>query len=146
MTLANAWRQSGRISLWRYIENERNYPGWHFNADIAGCQSFEELLNALATDGSGSRTISLTSPTVRELQVPNNRGGRAKWMAPAKFRVILSQSSSEWYFPSALDTATLSVGTDWLGPLREGLSGIPKGQGDYSIGGSEDENLQLWFW
>ena len=24
----NAWKQSGRVSLWRYTENERNYPGW----------------------------------------------------------------------------------------------------------------------
>ena len=145
MNLANVWKQSGRISLWRYTENERNYPGWHLNADIAGCHSFVALLDALATDGSGSRTITLTSPTMA-VRVPNNRGGRAKWLAPAKLRVTLSQSPADWVFPSDLDPATISVGSDWLGALREGLSGIPKGQGDYSIGNSKEGNLQLWFW
>ena len=23
------------ISIWRYTENQRNYPGWHLNADTS---------------------------------------------------------------------------------------------------------------
>lgn len=146
MHLPNAWKQSGRISLWRYTENQRNYPGWHLNADDAGCQSFAALLEALATDGCGSRTLALTSPTKAELRVPNNRGGFADWLAPTKLRVDLSQAPTDWVFPSDLDPATISIGTAWLDPLREGLAGIPKGKGDYSIGNCKNGSLQLWFW
>lgn len=55
MQLANAWKQSGRISIWRYTENERNYPGWN--------------LDALAADGAGSRSIAITAPTKAQLAV-----------------------------------------------------------------------------
>lgn len=121
MNPANAWKQSGHISLRRYAENERNCPGWPLNADAAECRSFASLPDALAADGSGSRTLRLTSPTVAPPQVPNNRGGRARWLAPARLRVTLSKSRSEWLFPSSLDPATIAMGRNWLWALREGL-------------------------
>lgn len=146
MYLANLWKQSGHISLWRYTENERNYPGWHLNADLEGCQSLQALLEALAADGGGSRTVTLTAPAKSQLGVPNNRSGRAAWVAPAKLRVAFSATASEWSFPADLDPAVLTVGSDWLAPLLEGVAGIPEGRGDYSIGGHNVGNLSLWFW
>lgn len=53
----------GRVSLWRYTENERNYPGWNLNADAAGCRSLLELLDALTITGAGGRTVTVTQPT-----------------------------------------------------------------------------------
>lgn len=78
----NTWRQSGRVSLWRYTENERNYPGWNLNADAAGCRSLLELLDALTITGAGGRMVTVTQPTSEQLRVPNNRGGAAAWLAP----------------------------------------------------------------
>jgi hypothetical protein len=52
--------------------NARNYPGWNLHADASGCRSLWELLNALAADESGTRTITLTPPTSAQLGVPNN--------------------------------------------------------------------------
>jgi len=146
MHFANSWKQSGCISLWRYTENERNYPGWHLNADPDGCHSLQALLEALAADGGGSRTVTLTDPTPSQLGVPNNQSGRAAWVAPAKLRVVFSATPSEWSFTADLDPAVLTVGSDWLAPLLGGIAGIPKGRGDCSIGGHNDGNLPLWFW
>ena len=46
-----------------FSRTERNYPGWHLNADRAGCQSLLSLLDALAADGAGSRSVAITAPT-----------------------------------------------------------------------------------
>jgi len=142
---ANSWKQSGRISLWRYTQNERNFPGWHLNADTAGCQSLLALLEALAADGFGSRTVSLTGPTRSQLGVPNNLSGQAPWVAPDRLRVMLAANPDEWSFPQQLDPAVLTVGSAWLAQLREGIAGIPNGRGDYSIG-ERKGSLPLWFW
>ena len=145
MQLANAWKQSGRISLWRYTENERNFPGWHLNGDADGCKSLLALLDALAADGEGSRTVAIIAPTKTQLSVPNNKAGLAAWKAPSKLRITFSPTSREWRFPANLDPAELTVGADWLQPLRDGISGIPAGRGDYAVG-DRIMGLSLWFW
>ncbi|GAA5068891.1 hypothetical protein GCM10025759_05090 [Lysobacter panacisoli] len=141
----NSWKQSGRISLWRYTENECNYPGWHLNADEAGCRSLLELLDALSFEGSGTRAIALTPPTSGQLQVPNNMRGLAAWVAPEKWRITLSPEPDGWVFPSDLHPGALTVDSTWLGPLRTGITGIQAGRGDYSIGDRKG-GLALWFW
>lgn len=143
MQSANSWKQSGRISIWRYTENERNYPGWNLNADRAGCHSLLNLLDALAADGAGSRSIAITAPTKAQLGVPNNMGGQAAWVAPEKLRLTLSLVADKWSFPPDLDPALIEVGSTWLQALREGIAGIPEGRGDYAIGKG---SLRLWFW
>ena len=142
--LSHSWKQHGSISLWRYTENERNFPGWHLNADPTGCRSLLALFEALAADGpSAFRTVDLTRPTASILAVPNNKGGTAKFKSPKKWRISFSNEPSHWSFPQTLEPAELCYGQDWLAPLCEGVIGIPEGHGDYSIGGSD---LRLWFW
>ena len=138
------WSQSGRVSLWRYTENTKNYGGWHLNADAAGCRSLAALLRELASGGSPTRSVRLTSPTVAELAVPNNRD--ADWLAPNKLRVGWSATPSDWCLPPSLDPAELTFGSDWLEPLLTGVAGIAQGKGDYSIGSRGGGSLPLWFW
>ncbi|WP_082143545.1 hypothetical protein [Xanthomonas sp. NCPPB 1128] len=140
---AQRWTQSGRISLWRYLQNERNYPGWHLNADPAGCQSLLALLDGLVADGAGFRTILITAPSKAELGVPNNRRGLAAWVAPEKLRLTLSTIDDHWSFPVGAAPAALEVGSAWLAALREGVAGIARGQGDHAIGKG---GHRLWFW
>lgn len=147
MHRAHSWKQSGTVSLWHYTENERNYPGWHLTADAAGCASLVALIDALAADGiSASRTVDITPPSKAQLGVPNNKSGLAAWRAPSKFRISFSATPAEWLFPLDLDPAVVTVGSDWLAPLREGILGIPRGHGDYSIGPAGKGNSRLWFW
>lgn len=140
----NAWAQSGRISLWRYTGHERNYPGWHLNADADGCQSLLSLLAALAADGTGTRTVSITTPSRAQLDVPNNR--RAAWVAPTRLRIVVSAEAAEWTFPHDPDPAVLVVGAAWLPRLHEGIADMARGRGDYAIGERNDGGLPLWFW
>lgn len=145
MQLANSWKQFGRISLWRYTENERNFPGWHLNADEAGCRSLLLLFEAFAADGIGSRTVAITAPTKAQLVVPNNKAGLAACVAPEKLRITFSPAPEEWSFPSDLDPAMIRVGSSWLSQLRDGIAGIPEGRGDYAIGDRKG-GFPLWFW
>lgn len=140
---SHSWKQHGAISLWRYTENECNYPGWHLSANPAGCESLIALIEALAADGANAaRSVELMPPTSAILSVPNNKHGTAKFVAPTKLRISFSGTPDHWLLPQQLEPAELSFGHAWLAPLRNGLAGIPNGIGDFSIGG----DLPLWFW
>ena len=129
--------------LWRYTENQRNFPGWHFTASIEGCSSLVALLDAFAADGiESSRTLSVTAPTSTVLAVPNNRSGAP--FVPSKFRLSFSDFPSQLLFQESDSTVALSVGSRWLSQLRQAVADIPFGKGDYSIGASGSE--KLWFW
>jgi hypothetical protein len=145
MLQSHAWKQTGSVALWRYTENQRNYPGWHLSADDAGCASLIALLDAFAADGNaGTRTLSVTRPTSEILAVPNNRS--ASCVAPDKLLLSFSDVASQWSFPDSLDPAELTIGADWLPKLRKAIAGIPHGEGDFSIGLSKGDSLALTFW
>jgi len=146
MAHAPQWTCSGRISLWRYTGNERNFPGWHLNADPAGCGCLLALLALLPGDDAPYRTIALTPPTAAQLSVPNNRHGIAAWVAPTRLRVRLADEPSLWAFPADLEPGTMTIGSHWIAPLRRGIDDIANGRGDYSIGGRGEDSLPLWFW
>jgi len=130
--------------LWRYAENQRNFPGWYLTADPPGCASLIALLDAFIADGTpSSRTLIVTAPTQAVLAVPNNRSAAS--ITPAKFRLSSSSTASEWSFPQSTEPAELSVGADWLPVLRQAIGGIPQGKGDYSIGPSGSGSLWLWW-
>ena len=145
MLQAHAWQQVGTVALWRYTENQRNFPGWHLSANAEGIGAILTLLNAFEADGvAGSRIMAVAAPTASLLAVSNNR--TSKWVAPAKFRISFSGTPSQWSFPESLDPAELTLGAEWLPGLRKGLSGIIRGRGDHSIGHHGKDNLPLWFW
>lgn len=131
--------------LWRYLENQRNYPGWHLSADSVGCVSLLALLDAFTIDGTpSSRTLAIIPPTQTILAVPNNRS--SSWISPTKLRISFTSVPFEWCFTESADPAELSLGSDWLAKLRKSVAGIVDGVGDYSIGHSGGGSLRLWFW
>lgn len=141
---SHSWQQNGSIMLWRYPDNERNFPGWHLTADAGGCASVVAVLDAFAADGApASRTLSITAPTAAVLAVPNNGSACAK--APRKLRLSFSEDTALWSFPDSDAPAELSFGAEWLPILRQAFLGIPSGKGDYSIGSAERGRLWLWW-
>lgn len=104
-----------------------------------------ELIDLLALDGLGHRTLHIVAPTENQLTVPNNWRGQAPWVAPNKLRIALVNDAEYWEFPPILTPASLTLGSRWLQDLRKGIVGIPLGCGDYSIG-HRKSGLPLWFW
>ena len=144
---AHGWRQTGRIWLWRYVENIRNYPGWHVTADAQGAASLLGLLGLLDTLNQGgadsARTVQISAPSASILAVPNNR--RAAWHAPARLRVGTSANEEEWRLTAEDQSAALTVGSGWRPVLQLALVGIAEGRGDYAIGPSGKQQLTIWW-
>lgn len=88
------WKQAGRLFFWRFTENTRNFPGWHFMVDRAASTSIAVLLRSMSKSPSPcSRTIVVSLPTVEVLGIPNNRGSRC--VAPERLRIELDPSASD---------------------------------------------------
>lgn len=150
----HAWKQSGNVYLWRYHESYRNYPGWHLSADHTGAESLLNLITELKEAFTTVyRTITLSEPTNEVLAVPNNRGGKARWWAPSRLKIIFDPApvaENTWSFPTDQDPAVLTVGREFLMKLQAGIHDVSRNKGDYSIGGGTKEERSeatcLWFW
>jgi hypothetical protein len=89
-----SWKQSGRLYLWRYGQNTKNYPGWNLASDETGWQSISDLLERMAESTRDSRReISVAAPTALTLSVPNNRAGSNGLVCPV-VRISLGLGSA----------------------------------------------------
>jgi hypothetical protein len=95
-SVLDSWKQAGRLFFWRFTENTRNFPGWHFMVDRAASTSIAALLRSMAQSESPCyRTVVVSLPTAEVLSVPNNRN--AQCVAPERLRLELTLSSaSAW--------------------------------------------------
>jgi hypothetical protein len=145
MTTFDRWKFTGKVYLWHYSQNARNFPGWHLTADAAGCQSLIELFKLLGTTSSpATRRISVTPPTREILSVPNS--GILPWTAPDRLVLTFHSDPRAWQITEANQVAEFVFGHSWLSQLQAGISGIGQGQGDYSIGNPNVPSQRLWFW
>jgi hypothetical protein len=142
----HSWKQNGAVSIWRYTEFEKKFGGWHLSADDAGVESLLQLFTALQSEPGAHRTVAITPPSKRLLKVPNYQQGRAKWIAPSKLQLRFSSAPETWELPGDLEPARLSVGASYLPELVTAVKGIPRGEGDFSMGSRDGESLRLWFW
>jgi len=145
--IVERWKQNGSLYLWRYLENTRNFPGWHLSADDLFCQSFADLTEKmLAARWNSQKTLLVTPPSSRILNVPNNRGGEAQWKSAQSLLLKYPKDKvAEDYFSleEVEGNVVLSVGAQKLRLLCECILGTRQGKNDYSIG---IKDLQLWFW
>lgn len=149
------WRQRGRVYLWRYKENTRNYPGWHMTADHEACTSLVELIDAMqVARWPSNATVAVSPPTDDILLVPNNRGGAARWTAPTSLKLKYTRDQVDadfWSLGLQGGTLILAMGATALATLQKGILDIANGKGDYCIGadeahGTAGSDAVLWFW
>lgn len=134
----NEWKQNGRVSIWRYEGNPRNYPGWHLNCDEAGAASLRNLVASLANSPElARRTVSVAGPVQEQLAVPNCP---AEPWAPEK---LILEVSSNWFISEAEDKVVLGFPIEMAIELESGLQSLSQGDGDYYIG---EKGSELWFW
>ena len=93
MSIVETWKQAGRFFFWRFTENTRNYPGWHFMVDRAASVSIAALFRSMAQSESAChRTVVVSLPTVEVLNVPNNRNSPC--VAPERLRIELTTADA----------------------------------------------------
>ena len=134
----NEWKQNGKVSIWSYEGNPRNYPGWHLNCDEPGAASLSSLVASLAnSQGLAKRTVSVTRPVRKQLAVPNCS---AKPWAPEK---LVLEVSSKWFISETEHKVVLGFPVEMAVELERGLQSLSQGGGDYYIG---EKGSELWFW
>lgn len=110
-------------------------------ANDVGCASLLELLDMLASSNRNANIeIQLTRPTPAQLRVPNCRGGSAEVHAPELLRLHYESAEDVWRFPKSWNTADLTLGSQQIKQLAQGVKDISQGNGDYCIGHSDDRN------
>lgn len=145
------WRQRGSVYLWRYTENERNYPGWNLTADAAGSVSLAELLELMShASFAVSRSVKITPPSVAVLAVPSNRNGAAAWKVARalelRYRGETRARPDDWALEANGGVVTLAVGGQRLAQLRRAVDDIRAGvECDYSVGPEDASDASLLF-
>jgi hypothetical protein len=137
----DAWRQSGRLFFWRFTENVRDFPGWHFMVDAAGSISLASLLRALSRSATSSiRTVQVSLPTTEVLRIPNNRGSAC--VAPTRLRIELDTTdAAAWSLDEDVATVHWRLGTTTAASVANALAN-PMEFFESSIGAAP----ALWSW
>ena len=146
------------VWLWRYRENERNYPGLHFTGKAEACATLRDLVLRLAGEGGGHRTVPL-----RELQPEDEAkvSGGQRFVSFAKMRLEIVPPGDELRFMHvgyAGRAATVTVATTYTSELIAGLADVERGRGDWAmyppndkashklLGSRDRQSVELWFW
>ncbi len=146
------WKPAGITSVWRYLDNARNFPGWHLTADAESCAALQQLFEQMLLAKYSVKTSLLTCPPTQELLcVPNNQGGKARWESVEKLHLKFdpAKQDNHWIVNPASDGLHIEIGRGKLESLRDGVRDITRGKGDYSIGPEDDSQYDeqcLWFW
>jgi hypothetical protein len=135
------WKQAGRLFFWRFTENTRNFPGWHFMVDHAASASIAALLRSMAKSESPcSRTVVVSLPTAEVLSVPNNR--HSPCVAPERLRIELATSDAKsWLLTEDGPVVHWLLGADSLFDMAD-VFADPTKYFDSTIG----EKPALWSW
>lgn len=139
---------SGRVYIWKYTDNDRNYPGWNLTVDDTASQELSQLLDLMEKcQWSTNKRILTARPTDDEIKVPNNWNGHAKWTTKPKviFSFKTNMTPDYWETTETADELEISFGKEKLKELRDAIVNIPNGKGDHSIA-DKDENSILTFW
>ena len=138
--------QAGSIYLWRYLENVRNYSGFHLTCDSAGCSTLRAALNNEA--GYPYVTVNLASDE-KVLKVPNNKGGLAKAIFYKTLVIKVGQSlPGEYMRFKELEggVCELKCSVGQADCILGGVDDIEIGKGDYSVGEIKGQDLTFWWY
>jgi hypothetical protein len=140
-SVVDSWKQAGRLFFWRFTENTRNYPGWHFMVDRAASTSIAALLRSMAQSESPcSRTVVVSLPTTDVLGVSNNR--QSPCVAPERLRIELAISDAKsWLLTEDGAVVHWHLGADSLRMVAD-VFADPMKYFDSTIG----EEPVLWSW
>jgi len=140
---------AGQISIWRFTDNDRNYPGWNLTIDGQASQDLLQLFDLMdKCDWSTKKSLGTNKPTDNELRVPNNRQGTAKWLTKPTitFATKSNGASDYWTTEEKKEELEIIFSKDKLKQLRQAIADIPNGKGDISIADNKDENLLTFWW
>ena len=142
---------------WRYLENERNYPGLHFTAKPKACDAILDCIGQLRRSAIGSRRTMPLRPLEAEDEARISGGQR--YLCFRRLRISLHNESDElrqFAFRVLDDIVQVDLTERYLAEFEQGIRDVQSGVGDYSIspnrregrllGSLDHESECLWFW
>lgn len=140
---------SGHVYIWRYSDNDKNYPGWNLTVDNMASEEISNLLDLMSKcEWTTSKKIFAQRPTDNEVSVPNNRRGDASWTTKEKITIThkTSESPDFWALIDKEDELEIRFGKQKLMELKSAIESIPTGKGDFSMADRQDENILTFWW
>jgi hypothetical protein len=137
------------VYIWKYTDNDRNYPGWNITLDYSTSQELSQLFDMMEKcEWSTNKKVLTTRPTDKEISAPNNRNRTAKWTTKSKiiFSLRGNEAPDYWLTTEKMDELEISFGKEKLKTLKDATINIPHGNGDYSIADKDDNNILTFWW
>lgn len=144
----NKLKIKGKIYIWKYLENSRNYPGWNITADKIGGENLLELIDLMKTcKWSSKKSIQTIEPSNNQLNVPHNRNGRAEWKSARNLTLNLKKEIEPdfWEVIDNENDIEIILGKNSLLKLENSIRRILNNDGDFTISDNDEENI-LYFW
>ncbi|MBK9047182.1 MAG: hypothetical protein IPL74_10825 [Bacteroidetes bacterium] len=148
-TLIEKFQIRGNAYLWKYKDNERNFPGWNLTVDKEASERLVKLLDMMyQCEWATNKLVKVTPPKGKLISIPNNWGGTAAWESVASLKIISTKTVqlNHWRITEKLPIVEIEFGPSSLAKLKQAIAGIPHGIGDFSIGDVSDENLLTFWW
>lgn len=140
------FRISGKLFIWKYTENYKNYPGWNITVDNMGADKLDRLFELMInSEYPSEKQVDTYSPTDTQLNVPNNLNGKASWITKLNLIYKKFEDPNYWEIKENKNELKICFGTEKLYELKNYIREIPNGKGDYAICDAH-ENYILYFW
>jgi hypothetical protein len=133
----------GSIYFWKYISDQRNYPGWNITADNDACNSMIELLEMMKRSEYPSRKSVKTCPSTMK-QVRMATEGRYKTTELIKLH-FKKEAKNAWTISETKEGLVIVFNTAKLTELKSSFRRIYMGKGDFAISDGQQGNI-LYFW
>lgn len=134
-----------KVCIWRYLENDRNFPGYHISVDSEGA---EVIARDLRDPDREQVSFQLLSPTSTELAVPNNMGGDARFESYATLSVkaipVSNKSRKHFAVYSHFPVLNIEASRDQLRTFAKHIQRSVKGYFDYSWGPGKGNRFTFW--
>lgn len=135
----NRWKPRGRICVWKH---QQRHVDWNIAADDAACDSLLDLLDRMnAAKWPSQRALALVKPERTATNAPVRQAVFASEL------ILKNRKGSGpddfWLLEAKGTTVTLTVGPSRLQQLRDAVTDMKNGGGDYAIG---CEQSPLWVW
>ena len=138
------WRQRGTIAMWMNRRDPRRSE-WNIAADDAACDGLLQLFDLMENgEWSSKKELRLTKP----VKTPDH-GGDFPFRSAKQLTIKYPKdrvSNNHWQFTENGRKLLLEIGLTRLQELREAITDMKTGGGDYLIGDRDNNPLWIWWW
>jgi site-specific DNA-adenine methylase len=142
-TFIQKYNAIGKLYLWKFKGNVRNYPGWNLTADATSCDSLLNLFELMKFSRYPSRkTVNTENVTKNQVKVC----GDYSYISAQKLTLNYRKGSEGlWYIHLDSNNLEISMGDEKLNELESAIKRVKVNEGDFAISDNNEENI-LYFW